>query len=156
MATEGFCNRLLDCLRAKLLFEANPKPEETQAMAKRESLYAKHPDYRVDLEASDTPFKIEWEGVVIAESRSTLTVRETNLGPVTYCPMSDLDAGLLTKSSLTTFCPFKGEASYWSVKVGDQVLEDSIWGYEEPFDEVSGLKGYVAFYLDRFEVAPPA
>ncbi len=120
-------------------------------MTKRESLYAKYPDYRVDLEASDTPFKLEWGGVVVAESHETLTVRETNLEPVTYCPMRGLDQDLLEQSALTTFCPFKGEASYWSVRVGDQVLEDAIWEYQDPFDEVSGLKGYVAFYLDRFQ-----
>jgi uncharacterized protein (DUF427 family) len=50
-----------------------------------------------------------------------------------------------------TFCPFKGEASYWSVKSGDAALENSVWSYEDPFPEVAGLKDYVAFYADRFE-----
>jgi uncharacterized protein (DUF427 family) len=119
-------------------------------VTKRESLYHKHPDYRVELEANDEPFRIEFNGEVVAESSETLTVLETNLGPVTYVPMRDLRSELLEKSTQKTFCPFKGEASYWSVRVGDQVLKDSIWGYEDPFEEVAGLRDYVAFYGDRF------
>ncbi len=63
--------------------------------------------------------------------------------------MADVDADVLTRTDHTTHCPFKGDATYWTVRVGDQVAEDVMWGYEDPDEGVAGIDGYVAFYLDR-------
>ena len=56
---------------------------------------------------------------------------------------------LLRATDHQTFCPFKGEAAYWTVSAGGQALENVVWSYPEPFDEVAGLKDYLSFYTDR-------
>jgi len=118
-------------------------------MPRRESLYSKFPDYRVDLEPSSKRVRVELDGQVIADSRRTLIVRETKHDPVVYFPCEDVRFDLLEAADHQSFCPFKGEACYWSLRVGDRIEENLLWGYDDPFDEVAGLKGYVAFYPDR-------
>ncbi len=123
-------------------------------MAKRESLYHKYPDYRVDLDPSTTRVRVSFAGEVIAESERTLVVRETKHPPVVYFPRQDVRFDLLEATSHTTFCPFKGEASYWTLRVGDLVEENVVWSYVDPFDEVAGIKDYVSFYADRVDWDP--
>ena len=123
-------------------------------MARRESLYHKFPDYRVDLDPSTTRVRVTFAGEVVADSDRTLVVRETKHEPVVYFPREDVRFDLLEPTSHTTFCPFKGEASYWTLRVGDRVEENVIWSYDNPFDEVAGLKDYVSFYADRVDWDP--
>lgn len=123
-------------------------------MARRESLYHKFPDYRVDLDPSTTRVRVTFGGEVVADSDRTLVVRETKHKPVVYFPREDVRFDLLEPTSHTTFCPFKGEASYWTLRVGDRVEENVIWSYDDPFDEVAALKDYVSFYADRVDWDP--
>ena len=120
-------------------------------MTERESLYHKFPDYRVDLEPSDRRVRVSAAGEVVADSTRTLIVRETKHDPVFYFPRDDVRFELLERTQHGSFCPFKGEASYWSVRIGGETLRDAVWSYEDPFEQVAGLKDYVAFYPDRFE-----
>jgi uncharacterized protein (DUF427 family) len=120
-------------------------------MPRGESLYHKHPDHRVDIESGTRRIRVKLGGVVIAESGRTLTVRETNHEPVAYFPRQDVRFDFLESTSHQTFCPFKGDASYWTIRVGDEVRENVVWSYEDPFPQVERLKGYVAFYADRVE-----
>ena len=92
-----------------------------------------------------------WGGQVVAESRNALLLRETGLPPVTYFPMDDVRMDLLRRTEHHTRCPFKGEASYWSIEVGDRRSEDIAWGYEDPIPVRVDLKGRIAFYADRLE-----
>ncbi len=82
----------------------------------------------------------------IADSTNVLYVFETDHLPVYYFPLADLDQSVLERTSKSTHCPRKGDASYWSVRVGDRVAENAVWGYEEPFPAVSGLAGHAALY----------
>ena len=118
-------------------------------MPKGESLYHKYPDYRVDLDPSRERVRVRFNGELIADSAKTLIVRETKHDPVVYFPREDVRLDAMQRTDHETFCPFKGEASYWSLRAGDRVEENAVWTYERPFDEVAGLKGYVAFYPDR-------
>ena len=122
-------------------------------MPKRESLFSKYPDYRVDLEPNSQRIHVSLAGETLADSTQTLTVRETKHDPVVYFPKQDVRFDLLEGTQHTTFCPFKGDASYWTARVRDgQLVEDNVvWGYADPFDEVAKLKGYVSFYPDRVE-----
>lgn len=120
-------------------------------MPRGESLYHKHPNHRVELEPSSERIRVKLDGVVVADSDRTLTVRETNHDPVPYFPRQDVRFDLLEPTSHQTFCPFKGDASYWTIRVGSNVRENAVWGYEDPFPEVKGLADYVAFYADRVE-----
>jgi uncharacterized protein (DUF427 family) len=70
---------------------------------------------------------------------------------VVYVPREDLDTDLLEKTEHSTYCPFKGHASYYSIRVGDRVAENAIWSYEDPYDQVAELKDCAAFYLDRVD-----
>ncbi len=120
-------------------------------MAKRESLYHKYPDYRVDLEPHPRRVRVRLGEETIADSERALRVLETKHDPVLYLPREDVRMERLERTDHETFCPFKGEASYWTVRAADRVEENAVWSYEDPFDEVAGLKDYVAFYPDRVE-----
>lgn len=118
-------------------------------MPKRESLYAKYPEYRVDLEPNPRRVTVRLGGQTIADSRRTLRVCETRHDPVIYFPREDVRMDLLQPTDHVTFCPFKGEAAYWSVRTDAQVEENAVWSYPDPFDQVAGLKDHLSFYTDR-------
>jgi uncharacterized protein (DUF427 family) len=118
---------------------------------KRESLYARYPDYRVDLEPCSERIRVSLDNETIADSTRTLTVRETKHDPVVYFPREDVRFERLVATDHASFCPFKGDASYWSVRSQNRFEENVVWGYEDPFDEVASLKDYVSFYPDRVE-----
>jgi len=120
-------------------------------MPRRESLWKQHPDYRVDLEPDPARVRARLGGEVLAESDRTLRVRETGHAPVPYFPRDDVRFEHLERTAHETFCPFKGEASYWTARAGGRTEANLAWSYEDPFDEVAGLAGYVAFYPDRVE-----
>ncbi len=120
-------------------------------MNTRASLWGKVPDYRIDLEPNAERIRVRFDGEIVSDSRRTLVVRETKHHPVIYFPREDVRFELLERTRHQTFCPFKGDASYWSLRVGDRIEENAVWSYESPFDEVAGLKDYIAFYPDRVE-----
>ena len=114
--------------------------------------YSKHPDHRVAVDANaGSRVRVEVAGTLIAESSDTLRVLESRCRPVVYLPRADVNMSLLEKTEHTTFCPFKGTASYYSIRVGDRVAENAIWSYEDPYDQVADLKDLLAFYPDRVD-----
>jgi uncharacterized protein (DUF427 family) len=86
--------------------------------------------------------------VVLDTVRGKL-LHETGLLPVPYAPLDDFDAELLERTGHTTHCPFKGDASYWTVRAGDTLVENAVWAYEEPLAESSWLQGYGALYWSK-------
>lgn len=118
-------------------------------MTRRESLWGRHPGYRVDLEPDPARVRVRLGDAVVAESDRTLRVLETDHAPVTYFPRADVRLDLMERTDHHTFCPFKGEASYWTLHADGRTEENAAWSYEDPFEEVEGLRGYVAFYPDR-------
>lgn len=117
----------------------------------RESAYSKVPGYRVDLVPNPARIRVRFAGETIADSARSLIVQETRHDPVLYLPREDLRMEHFHPTQTTTFCPFKGDANYFSLVVGDARSEDAVWSYEDPFPEVVGLKDYVAFYRDRID-----
>jgi uncharacterized protein (DUF427 family) len=104
-------------------------------------------------EDSPRRVRVMFNGEPIADSRRVKLMHETGHLPVYYFPREDVRMGSLEESEHTTYCPFKGEASYWSVKVGDKVSENVVWGYPEPIDSCPPIAGYLAFYwrmMDRW------
>ncbi len=120
-------------------------------MPKGESLYHKVPGYRVELEPIALPVRVRFAGEVLAESRRALLVRETRHDPVLYFPREDVRLERLARTDHRTTCPFKGEASYWTIQSAERAAENAVWTYEDPFPEVAGLKDFVAFYADRVD-----
>jgi len=86
---------------------------------------------------------------VVLDSVRAHLLHESNLLPRVYVPLEDLDGSRLARTETTTHCPFKGDASYWTLRVGDRVLEDAAWGYEEPLDRAPWLKGFASLYWDK-------
>jgi uncharacterized protein (DUF427 family) len=80
-----------------------------------------------------------------------LRVEETGHGPVMYIPAEDMRLDLMKKTAHSTYCPFKGTASYWTLNAGGTSSENAIWGYETPYDETIKLAGYYAFYGNRVD-----
>ena len=122
----------------------------------RESLYHKYPDYRVDLEPHPRRVCVKLGEETIAESDRALRVLETKHDPAIYLPREDVRMDLLERTEHQTFCPFKGDASYWTVRAGERAEENAVWSYESPFDQVAGLKDYLSFYTDRLSVEEEA
>ncbi len=117
--------------------------------------FAKNPDYRVDLIPERRHVKVVFAGVTIAESGRALRIEETGHAPVHYIPQRDVRMDLLRPSAHRTRCPYKGEASYWTIEVateeGVRRSENAVWAYPTPYDEVQGLAGHYAFYESRVD-----
>jgi uncharacterized protein (DUF427 family) len=86
---------------------------------------------------------------VVLDSVRGQLLYETGILPRLYVPLDDFDADLLERTSTSTHCPFKGDASYWTIRVGDRVLEDAVWAYEQPLDRAPWLAGYASLYWEK-------
>lgn len=113
--------------------------------------YARKPDHVVAIRPAGRRVTVRLGGEVIAESDRALLVEETGHGPVHYIPMTDARAHLFRPTDTRTHCPFKGDASYWSVSAGGKEARDAAWSYDLPYDEAAALQGYVAFYPSRVD-----
>jgi uncharacterized protein (DUF427 family) len=89
---------------------------------------------------------------VVADTRETLTLREANYPAVQYIPRKDVNMSLLARSDHASYCPFKGDANYFSLKpLGDDGA-NAVWTYEAPYPAVAAIAGHVAFYPDRVTI----
>jgi uncharacterized protein (DUF427 family) len=104
--------------------------------------------HTVRIEPNQRRVRVFFGGHAVADSTRTLYLFETGHLPVYYFPRVDVRFDLLEPSSHTTRCPFKGDASYYSVLVGDRRADNAVWAYPDPIDSVPELKDYVAFYWD--------
>ena len=108
-------------------------------------------EHWVATEASPKRVRAVFAGHTIADSNRVLMLREAKHTPVYYFPMDDVRMDLLVPSAHRTTCPFKGEASYWSVEVDGRRADDAVWGYEDPLPERTDIKGHVAFYWHKLD-----
>lgn len=95
-------------------------------------------------------------GRPVAESRRTLALREASYPPVHYVPREDVDPEVLLPSEHRSYCPFKGTATHYHLRVGDRLIENGAWSYLEPYDAVAGIAGHVAFYPERVDAVDVA
>ena len=86
---------------------------------------------------------------VVLDTGGAKLLYETGIMPVPYVPLDDFDQALLERTAHTTHCPFKGDAAYWTLRAGDEVLENAVWAYEDPMPEASWLQGYGALYWNK-------
>jgi uncharacterized protein (DUF427 family) len=110
------------------------------------------PDHPITIERNPNRVKVSVAGQVVADTASALTLREADYRPVQYVPREDVDMSLLERTDHTTYCPYKGDCSYFSAAIEGERLVNAVWTYEMPFPAVSSIKGHVAFYPDRFDV----
>lgn len=113
--------------------------------------YREHPEHRVTVRPRREHAKVVFRGEVIAETNEAIMLEESGMPVVPYVPRADVKMDRLTKTDHHTRCPFKGEASYFSV-AGAPDGENAVWSYEHPYDEVPEIAGYLAFYPNKFDV----
>lgn len=114
--------------------------------------HLRDPYHRIDVRESSRAVRVTHGDQVVAESERPITLFETGLSTRFYLSKDDLRDGVLEPSEKRTFCPYKGEATYWSVKVGGETLEDAAWSLEDPLEGAHAAAGRVCFLHDELEV----
>ena len=109
------------------------------------------PELRFRWEESLRQVRVVFSGVTVADSKHVMRLHEAGRLPVYYFPMEDIRMDLMTKTEYSTFSPLKGEASYWTVRVGDRMAENAAWSYLNSLHDGPVLKGYLALYWDRMD-----
>jgi uncharacterized protein (DUF427 family) len=116
-------------------------------------------DHPISIEPAPSHVVVSVGGRVIADSRNALSLKEASYPAVLYIPRADVDMSLLERTDHSTYCPYKGDCSYYSIPAGGERSKNAIWTYENPYDAVAEIKDHMAFYPDRvdsIEVAPAA
>ena len=111
------------------------------------------PDHPITVDPSTEHVLVTVAGRKIADTHRALALREANYPVVHYIPLDDVDKTLLERTDHSTYCPYKGDASYYSIPVGGDAAENAVWTYEQPSEAVAAIKDHVAFYPDRVEIA---
>jgi uncharacterized protein (DUF427 family) len=96
-----------------------------------------------------TPVTVRVGETTLGTSANALELKEGSYPPVLYVPRADIDMSKLEKTARSSTCPWKGEASYYSIRTGDGTLENAVWSYEAPKADVAGIAGHLAFYPDK-------
>ncbi len=109
------------------------------------------PDHPITIAPNAKRVVVTANGKVIADTVAALTLKEASYPAVQYIPRADADLDALERSDHHTYCPYKGEASYFSIPGIDQG-ENAIWTYETPYDAVADIEGHLAFYPDRVTI----
>jgi uncharacterized protein (DUF427 family) len=111
---------------------------------------AEHP---ITVTPTEGHVTVRVRGQVVAETDEALSLKESTYPVVQYVPIAAVDANALRPSDTTTYCPYKGEANYYHLGIGDETIDDAIWTYEQPYPAVAQIAGHVAFYPDKADVA---
>lgn len=114
--------------------------------------FARKPDHKVVLTPADRRILVILGGETLADSTDALLCEETGHAPVYYLPMWDTRADAFSPTSRSTYCPYKGKASYWTVRAGGETADNAAWSYDLPYDECAALAKHVAFYGDKVEI----
>jgi uncharacterized protein (DUF427 family) len=105
----------------------------------------------ITIEPNPKRVRVVFNGRMIANTTRALTMREGTYPPVQYVPREDADMSLLERTSHRTHCPYKSDASYYTIRADGKAAENAVWSYEDPFPGVVAIKGHLAFYPDRVD-----
>ena len=111
---------------------------------------AEHP---ITIAPTGTRVVVRVNGEVVADTNAALELQESTYPAVQYIPFEDVEQDRFTRTDTSTYCPYKGEAGYYSVSTAAGTVEDVIWTYEQPYPAVAEIAGHVAFYTDRVDVS---
>jgi uncharacterized protein (DUF427 family) len=109
------------------------------------------PDHPISIERNSGRVVVTVGGKVIADTRDALTLHEAHYPAVQYIPRKDVDMAQLARTDRITYCPYKGDAAYFSIPVGGERSIDAVWTYETPYPAVADIKDHLAFYPDRVD-----
>jgi uncharacterized protein (DUF427 family) len=110
------------------------------------------PDHPITITANPKRIRVSAGGVVIAETNQALTLKEGSYPAVQYVPRQDANMAMLARTDRVTHCPYKGDASYFSIKADGKTMENAIWSYETPFPAMAEISGHLAFYPDKVTI----
>jgi uncharacterized protein (DUF427 family) len=111
--------------------------------------FKQRPEHRIVTQPAGSRMQVKLNGEVIADTHDAMRMEEGTYAPVYYFPRKDVKMERLVRTNHRTHCPFKGDASYFSLKGG---AENAVWSYETPFDEMLAIKELLAFYPDKVEI----
>jgi uncharacterized protein (DUF427 family) len=109
------------------------------------------PDHPITIGRASGRIRVTFADRIIADSDAALLLKEASYASVYYLPPEHVDFGALERTDHKTRCPYKGEASYYSIHVAGRTAQNAVWCYEQPFEAVSAIAGYLAFYSDRVD-----
>ena len=109
------------------------------------------PDHPITIARNAKRVRVRFAGKVIADTTRALSLQEARYPVVNYIPRADVDMAALTRTGHHTHCPYKGDASYFTVAAGGKSADNAVWSYETPFPAMAQIRGYVAFYPDRVD-----
>jgi uncharacterized protein (DUF427 family) len=109
------------------------------------------PDHPISISPAPGRVIVRFAGRAVADSRRALVLQESSYPPMLYVPRDDADMSLFEPTSHGSHCPYKGDASYFSLHVGDARSENAVWSYVDPFDAVTAIAGHLAFYPSRVD-----
>ena len=110
------------------------------------------PDHPITIERALARVIVRAGTHIIADTREALTMLECDYDPVHYIPLEDVNASLLVRTDHSSYCPYKGDCSYYSLVIDGSRKENVVWTYEQPYDAVAKIKGHVAFYPDQVTI----
>ena len=109
------------------------------------------PEHPIAIKPNPARITVSVAGRIIAHTHEALTLQEASYPAVQYIPRKDVDMSLLERTDHKTYCPYKGDCSYYSILLGGERSVNAVWTYEAPFAAVASIKDYVAFYRDRVD-----
>jgi len=109
------------------------------------------PDHPITIEREPKRVVVTVAGEIIASSNDALVLHEATYPPVYYIPRADSDMTKLARTDHGSYCPFKGDASYFSIPIGGDRSVNAVWTYEAPYDAVASIKDHLAFYPTRVD-----
>jgi uncharacterized protein (DUF427 family) len=127
------------------------EPQEKNAQAPARTVRIPGPDHPIATQYARGRVVVELDGRTLADSSDAIVLREANYAPVYYVARRDVDMSLLEATDHRTYCPYKGECSYFSIPLGGQRSVNAVWTYEKPYDAVETIAGRLAFYPDRVD-----
>jgi uncharacterized protein (DUF427 family) len=125
--------------------------EHTARQSSTKPIKLPGPDHPISIERNSSRVVVSVGGRVIADTREALTLCESHYPAVQYIPRKDVDKTLLARTDHSTYCTYKGDASYFNIPLGGERPIDAVWSYEAPYAAVAGIKDHLAFYPDRVD-----
>ena len=109
------------------------------------------PDHPITITAAAHRVRVAFAGRVVADTTRALSLAEASYAPVMYIPREDVDLATFERTNHKTRCPYKGEASYYSIHADGRKAQNAVWSYEQPLEAVAAIARYMAFYPDRVD-----
>ena len=118
---------------------------------KRKEIRIPGPDHPILISPAEGKVRVTVAGKIVAESTQALRLEEKGYPPVYYLPRDDADMSLFVRTTHYTYCPYKGDCSFYSIPIGGANSDNAVWTYEGPYEAVASIGGYLAFYPTRVD-----